>query len=378
MKKLIILILLCFPGFLLASMIRSNGPFYECEDLYLDPFRSILAIPTDSPNLIRYSLWNPIEKEYATLSYKKKALTRITTKWDGTTVLFVDSCSGFLTHYFHFLEHLLGIWQFGGAEQSQNVRHIVFCSQEEIKEQLSWKGVNQINEKLLKSLFPNAEISTLKEVKNQFKNSIHCEKMLISSRITSYKLPVCERINKMLGASWQDIAPFTMEQMRQRILSSLNITPLPQAKKPRITYVTRHPPRSLNSELENDLIQAIKSKIGVDVLKANFADMSFESQLRIIANTDVLIGVHGNGLSHIVFLPPTAIVFELFPSTGGFTWDYPLLAKIRNLDYYGHLADGWITSIEDPRYSQHLPNWNLNSPVEHLDIETIIKIIQEK
>lgn len=40
--------------------------------------------------------------------------------------------------------------------------------------------------------------------------------------------------------------------------------------------------------------------------------MSFSSQLQVITNTDILISMHGAGLSHILFLPTHAAVVEMF------------------------------------------------------------------
>ena len=39
--------------------------------------------------------------------------------------------------------------------------------------------------------------------------------------------------------------------------------------------------------------------------------MTFTEQLEITHNTDVLIGMHGAGLTHLLFLPDWAAVFEV-------------------------------------------------------------------
>lgn len=39
--------------------------------------------------------------------------------------------------------------------------------------------------------------------------------------------------------------------------------------------------------------------------------MDFTEQLQIISDTDILIGIHGAGLTHLMFLPDWAVVFEL-------------------------------------------------------------------
>ena len=42
-----------------------------------------------------------------------------------------------------------------------------------------------------------------------------------------------------------------------------------------------------------------------------FRDVPFLQQLRITHNSDLLIGLHGAGLTHLLFLPDWAVVFEL-------------------------------------------------------------------
>jgi hypothetical protein len=39
--------------------------------------------------------------------------------------------------------------------------------------------------------------------------------------------------------------------------------------------------------------------------------MDFKKQLENTYNTDIFIGIHGAGLSHLMFLPDWAVVFEL-------------------------------------------------------------------
>ena len=40
-------------------------------------------------------------------------------------------------------------------------------------------------------------------------------------------------------------------------------------------------------------------------------ELAFLDQLRITHNTDIFIGMHGAGLTHLLFLPDWAAVFEL-------------------------------------------------------------------
>lgn len=62
--------------------------------------------------------------------------------------------------------------------------------------------------------------------------------------------------------------------------------------------------------------------------------LDFEAQLKLIVNTDILIGLHGAALSHILYLPSTSGVIELFPfyvSAGNA--HFQAMAKWRRLPY---------------------------------------------
>lgn len=39
--------------------------------------------------------------------------------------------------------------------------------------------------------------------------------------------------------------------------------------------------------------------------------LTFKEQVRITYNTDIFIGMHGAGLTHLLFLPEWAVLFEL-------------------------------------------------------------------
>lgn len=44
---------------------------------------------------------------------------------------------------------------------------------------------------------------------------------------------------------------------------------------------------------------------------AYYRKFAFLDQLRFTHNTDIFIGMHGAGLTHLLFLPDWAVVFEL-------------------------------------------------------------------
>lgn len=53
----------------------------------------------------------------------------------------------------------------------------------------------------------------------------------------------------------------------------------------------------------------------VEVRSVDFGAMSFHEQLEAARDTDVLVGVHGAGFTHIMFLKPHSAVVEILPLT---------------------------------------------------------------
>lgn len=59
--------------------------------------------------------------------------------------------------------------------------------------------------------------------------------------------------------------------------------------------------------------------------------MTFEKQLQLTHDSDIFIGIHGAGLTHLLFLPDWAAVFELYNCEDENC--YQDLARLRGIKY---------------------------------------------
>lgn len=101
--------------------------------------------------------------------------------------------------------------------------------------------------------------------------------------------------------------------------------------KIRITFLSRQT-KYRNVLNEDELVKAIKELKGVEVRQVVYSkDMKFHQQLEITRNTDVFIGMHGAGLTHLLFLPDWATVFELYNCED--SGCYKDLARLRGVRY---------------------------------------------
>ncbi|ESO10733.1 hypothetical protein HELRODRAFT_72578 [Helobdella robusta] len=118
----------------------------------------------------------------------------------------------------------------------------------------------------------------------------------------------------------------------EHILHRLNIRRDTKDRKIRITMISRQTKhrRVLN---EVQLITALNNQPGVVATLVGYSrEMSFTDQLKITHNTDILIGMHGAGLTHLLFLPNWAAVFELYNCEDEDC--YYDLARLRGVRYF--------------------------------------------
>ncbi|KAF4794564.1 EGF domain-specific O-linked N-acetylglucosamine transferase [Turdus rufiventris] len=84
---------------------------------------------------------------------------------------------------------------------------------------------------------------------------------------------------------------------------------------------------------QNELVNALKtvSTLEVRVVDYKYKELEFSEQLRITHNSDIFIGIHGAGLTHLLFLPDWAVVFELYNCEDERC--YLDLARLRGIHY---------------------------------------------
>ena len=83
-----------------------------------------------------------------------------------------------------------------------------------------------------------------------------------------------------------------------------------------VTFINRTNNRKLvnQSNLLSDLRSAFPyAKNKIEVREIDFAALPLAEQLQLVRETDVLVGVHGAGLTHAMFLPPGGAVVEILP-----------------------------------------------------------------
>ncbi|KAL7422448.1 hypothetical protein Q5752_003096 [Cryptotrichosporon argae] len=125
---------------------------------------------------------------------------------------------------------------------------------------------------------------------------------------------------------------------------------------PVITYVSRQDwgRRMLRTADHNELVRELhelEKKYGWEVNIVSMDQLSRDEQIRLAARTTIMMGVHGNGLTHLLWMNnqnPRATVIEFF-YPGGFAADYEFTANALGMRHYGVWNDETFTAPDTPQ-----------------------------
>lgn len=101
-------------------------------------------------------------------------------------------------------------------------------------------------------------------------------------------------------------------------------------KAKRRIYISRSDASGRNIVNNNDFLDLLKE---YDVETVTLTNVPLSEQIKIFRNSNLAIGVHGAGLTNIVFMNEGSSVIEIFNSQFG-TNAYAIIAKQRKINYY--------------------------------------------
>jgi len=266
-------------------------------------------------------------------------------------------------HYFHFLEEFILGWAAHKGLETKRMTTLIFPDIDH------WEGVNQLNKQILEALIPNIVVlnkSQLKTLSNH--HLLQFENAILVDRHACHNLEAVCTYNKMAIGHAELIKSDYLKEMRDTILGQLKTYENPNRKQT-ITYIKRKNRRYLEKDFEKMFLLTLQKQFpNHKIQPVWFEKHSFAQQLQIIRNTDILIGAHGNGLTHSYFLPDNALVLEIFPE-GAFAMDYQMISELSGHEYYAiDPKEGIISSAGHPMP----PRGNVNQVIPEFDIDWIV------
>lgn len=146
------------------------------------------------------------------------------------------------------------------------------------------------------------------------------------------------------------VAPSFFPDFREHVLQQFNITyqtnPKVNCQSLNIFFLVRHNyvahPRNPSGKItrtlpnEKETLDELKLKFSnytnINFTSNHFEELGFVEQLRTVIETDILIGIHGAGLTHTIFMKSNRVLIEISSSVqGGKHFD--LFASMNNMNY---------------------------------------------
>ncbi|KAG9043141.1 hypothetical protein FS837_009959 [Tulasnella sp. UAMH 9824] len=147
-----------------------------------------------------------------------------------------------------------------------------------------------------------------------------------------------------------------------------------------ISYISRQRVRRRMIEADEAIfVKSVKELTARRKWKFNHVfmeELTPEQQLAIAAETTIMIGVHGNGLTHLLWMPltPLTTVMEIFYPTG-FAKDYEWTARVLGFTHYAIHNDTAYTHPTEPKV--HYPNGFQGTQIP-IHGPSVAKIIEDR
>jgi len=149
-------------------------------------------------------------------------------------------------------------------------------------------------------------------------------------------------------------------------------------KKLVVGYVDRqNTDRHLPEEHHDWLVSFLSTHEQVDFLQLHMENYSALDQVRMATKCDVLIGMHGNGLTHLFWMRPGGYVIEYFWKYN-FQMDYATAAQLLNHTYLGLLNGKVVDRDMVARRDVELRRHPTRKEAQHAPVEESMHAFEEQ
>lgn len=346
------------------------------------------------PGNINLPELEPTEKDFKVISTRdaRHLFGPCSIRINGVS-FFSSESPQYLSHMYHFAAELLfGMWRtYTTLDQGVEVNgHTLLPSPRRwIFPHIGptqWRDYAAMNQFILRAAFPSMvlEFSDTWEERASLKGRVFTyDQIVLGDRVAAMhgdRYPATERIAAeafKLRASpswWNTVRMAVLEFCKVRNRDVMHRVPV-------ITYVSRQKwgRRMLREEDHLRLVadlKALQQRRPVEINVVELDRMPREEQIRVAARTTILMGVHGNGLSTLLWMRPTlqATVIEFFYPEN-FARDYEWTAQALGIGYYGIWNNHAFSS---PNLPPRVVTEDFHGNQIPLDASTVIQLIERR
>ncbi|KAF8908539.1 hypothetical protein CPB84DRAFT_1674248 [Gymnopilus junonius] len=285
---------------------------------------------------------------------------------DGMNVILYDT-NQFMAHYYHWWgEIVLGAMRvYSGLSLVPELQTPLPEVSRFILPHVgddSWRDRAGVNGPLMRAGFPMASIERADFWKDliALNQTFVFERAMIVSRTAAHQSPISNEWLKMISSTMNMTVPehFWEPLREQLVTNTIGYLPVmdnagvvvsyPKSSAPVVTYVSRQRTgRRLTDEDHEGLIAALRELEAEGICELKVAAMetlTFSQQIETVARSTIMVGVHGNGLTHQIWMPPSprSAVLEIFYPKG-YLHDYEILARNMGHKHYAVWNDTTMT-----------------------------------
>ncbi|KAL0576132.1 hypothetical protein V5O48_005850 [Marasmius crinis-equi] len=290
-------------------------------------------------------------------------------RMSGFTVLLYEP-QQFMDHYYHWWgEIVLGLWRVYsklGVREDGSMSPLPFPKRFMVPfvEESGWRDHASVNGPLMRVAFPGVPVESGHHWQDLMElDTTHVfSRVMVVNREAAHKHPFGNLWFKMIAGTMNITVPDDFWDPIRRSLLTNMLGYIPRfdeygsviypekvaTSAPVLTYISRQKggrrlARADHEALVEELMM-LEAHGFCEVQVVQMEDIPLKQQIELAARTTIMLAVHGNGLTHQLWMPPSpksTVIEMLIP--GGYVYDYELLARNLGHKHYAVWNDTYIT-----------------------------------
>ncbi|KAL0960850.1 hypothetical protein HGRIS_005866 [Hohenbuehelia grisea] len=285
---------------------------------------------------------------------------------DGVTFAINDPPQ-FIRHYYHWSAELwFGFWRTystlapsvspSGHTPLPPPRRLLFTR----LDGQHWRDYAAMNEWVIRSSMPGLTMEFAEDFRERaaMRTPVVFERVVVADRSAAMPAYNYQRFQRTAAVpAGLPGSVYWWMTIRNSVIGAAGVDPRVGSSttdNPVITYISRQDwgRRMLIPADHEKLVKALhklRDDHGYEVNIVSMDKMSRAEQLRLAARTTIMMGVHGNGLTSLLWMNPNprSTVMEFF-FPGGFAYDYEYTARALGMTHYGFWGSKYFTSPDMP------------------------------